>query len=204
MTVGTQHSAGGKSFRRLHPGVQGYAEISPCTYYRPWLARLRTGGPLFGAQGPIDTLDALERAYSALAGKSILYIGLNPSVADPLLDDPTVSKEQAIAFARGFDHYLKANIFDYRSTDPKKLPDSLSVARSPANLAAISRLSALADTVILCCGVPPKKLRAGYDDVLSVLRTAGVSPYAISVTKDGYPGHPLYVSSSTPFSPFPI
>ena len=53
--------------------------------------------------------------------KKLLFIGLNPSTADEIKDDPTMRR--CIRFSKdfGFGGFIMANIFAFRSTDPKKL-----------------------------------------------------------------------------------
>ena len=51
----------------------------------------------------------------------LLFIGLNPSTADEINDDPTMRR--CIRFSKdlGYGGFIMGNIFAYRSTDPKKL-----------------------------------------------------------------------------------
>ena len=53
--------------------------------------------------------------------EKLLFIGLNPSTADEIKDDPTMRR--CIRFSKdfGFGGFIMANIFAFRSTDPKKL-----------------------------------------------------------------------------------
>ena len=50
-----------------------------------------------------------------------MFIGLNPSTADEIQDDPTIRR--CIRYAKDWNYggYIMGNIFAYRSTDPKKL-----------------------------------------------------------------------------------
>ena len=51
----------------------------------------------------------------------VLFVGLNPSTADADKDDPTIRR--CLRFARdwGYGGIEMCNLFDWRSTDPKKL-----------------------------------------------------------------------------------
>ena len=51
----------------------------------------------------------------------VLFIGLNPSTADEVKDDPTIRRCIRYALDWGYGGYLMGNIFAYRSTDPKQL-----------------------------------------------------------------------------------
>lgn len=52
---------------------------------------------------------------------TILFIGLNPSIADENVDDPTITR--CINFAKdwGYGTLLMANLFAFRSTYPKDI-----------------------------------------------------------------------------------
>ena len=52
---------------------------------------------------------------------TVLFIGLNPSIADENVDDPTVTR--CINFAKnwGYGTLLMANLFAYRTTYPKEI-----------------------------------------------------------------------------------
>jgi hypothetical protein len=74
------------------------AEMSECGEYRYWLSRRLSMGERF-----------------------VLFVGLNPSTADAMQDDPTIRREVDFARRWGYDWYLKGNVYAYRSTDPKRL-----------------------------------------------------------------------------------
>ena len=63
---------------------------------------------------------ALWRVWDESLPK-LLFIGLNPSTADEINDDPTMRR--CIRFAKdlGYGTFIMGNIFGYRSTDPKKI-----------------------------------------------------------------------------------
>ena len=50
-----------------------------------------------------------------------LFIGLNPSTADENIDDPTIRRCIDFAMQWGEGGLIMANLFAYRSTDPKEL-----------------------------------------------------------------------------------
>ena len=52
---------------------------------------------------------------------TVLFIGLNPSIADENIDDPTITR--CINFAKdwGYGTLLMANLFAFRSTYPKEI-----------------------------------------------------------------------------------
>lgn len=52
---------------------------------------------------------------------TVLFIGLNPSTATDVVDDPTVRREVDFARRWGFGRYVKANLYALRSTHPSEL-----------------------------------------------------------------------------------
>lgn len=52
---------------------------------------------------------------------TILFIGLNPSIADETIDDPTITRCINYAKDWGYGTLLMANLFAFRSTYPKDI-----------------------------------------------------------------------------------
>ena len=63
---------------------------------------------------------SLTRSWD-LSGNYVLFIGLNPSVADEMVDDPTLTR--CINFAKdwGYGGLIMVNLFAYMSTHPSEL-----------------------------------------------------------------------------------
>jgi hypothetical protein len=53
--------------------------------------------------------------------RHIMFVTMNPSTADPLVDDPTVEKCGRFARAWGYGGLYVGNTFAYRATDKKRL-----------------------------------------------------------------------------------
>src|ERR1700755_2395175 len=62
----------------------------------------------------------LERVWSE-GNNSLLIVGLNPSTADALLDDPTIRRCVGFAKGLGYGGLLMGNLFAARSTSPSAL-----------------------------------------------------------------------------------
>ena len=146
------HDPGGKVRLSLMPGVNGDATFSADGRYRQLMRRW------LGASFP-------ERY--------ILFVGMNPSTADASVNDPTCAREWTFARREGFDAMVKANVGDYRATDPKMLLAPGVEASSPANLPAIREAAAGAGRVELWC---------------------------FGTNGDGSPKHPLYLRGDTPLA----
>ena len=132
---------------------------------------------------------ALWRAWDKSLPK-LLFIGLNPSTADEINDDPTMRR--CIRFSKdlGYGGFIMGNIFAYRSTDPKKLKD-IKDPIGPKNNHWLKKLDREAGMTIAAWGTHGKYLNRGLE-VKSLIKEL----YCLRITKDGFPAHPLYLPSS--------
>jgi hypothetical protein len=149
------------------------AEFSPCRTWRYALRRIR-----------------------APEAPSVMFVGLNPSTADEIRDDPTARK--CIRFAESWDYggIILANLFAYRATDPRELK-VVSDPVGPDNDHWLTRLAGEATIVIAAWGVYGGFIRRDsvVMDLLGDVRCLGL-------TKDGKPRHPLYLKSDCRPVPF--
>lgn len=133
----------------------------------------------------------LEREVAPLTGHgTCVFIGLNPSTADEVEDDPTIRR--CIRFTRdwGYAKYVMLNLFGIRSTDPLGIADAADPV-GPDNDEWIRRTIADADIVIAAWGAFPTNGRA--EQVLPMIPL----PFCLGVTSNGSPRHPLYVPAAT-------
>lgn len=129
-----------------------------------------------------------------------LFLMLNPSTANEVDNDPTVERCERRARAMGFGGLHVANLFAWRSTDPRALALAGDPV-GPGNDMAIVKAAKKAGKVI--CGWGNDGALLGRDTaVLAMLRRAGVQPFALAINKDGSPRHPLYVAYSREPEPF--
>jgi hypothetical protein len=179
------HDPGGKVRVRLPAGTIGAAMFhGEREEYRLWLTRYWGGD---------------EHAPYAL------WIGMNPSTADALVDDPTVGRE--VTYTKdmlGLTRYVKANILDIRMTDSKKLRAMGAATRSDMNLQTILSLADGADRVIVCYGDLHKSLQGYAREAVGALRERGHDLWCLGMTKHGHPKHPLYLKKTTPLQPFAL
>lgn len=121
-----------------------------------------------------------------------LFIGLNPSTADELQDDPTIRRCRGFAESWGFGALWMANVFAFRSTMPAALRQQGGSAIGPRNDEYLLAASRAAGRVICAWGTHAKLLGRGAT-VARMLREGGVTPHVLRLTQEGYPGHPLYL-----------
>lgn len=185
-----QHDPGGRTRYPLPDHIRGDAAFSPCGRYRHALFRERIGDYL------IPT-----------SARTALFIGMNPSTAAADVDDPTCRREQAVAWREGCRFYVKANVMDWRATEPARLRWAGVVPRSDANLDWIARLARGARMdggfAVAAWGALPAAQQPYATEALEVLKAAGVPLFCLGFTRAGHPRHPLYLASGAPLLPFP-
>ncbi|HEV2082705.1 MAG TPA: DUF1643 domain-containing protein [Brevundimonas sp.] len=171
------HDPGGKVRLALMEGVNGDAVFSPDGRHRPLMRRWLG--------------DAFPDRY-------LLFVGMNPSTADATVNDPTCAREWTFARREGYDAMVKANVGDYRATDPKMLLAPGVVVSSPDNLPIIRPAAAGAEKVILCHGKLNRALAPAGRLLVEALRNDGVDLWCFGTNADGSPRHPLYLRGDTP------
>ena len=122
--------------------------------------------------------------------EKLLFIGLNPSTADEIKDDPTMRR--CIRFSKdfGFGGFIMANIFAFRSTDPKKLK-KIKNPIGNKNDFWIKKLNKEAGMTIAAWGTHGDYLDRG-KEVSKMLKNL----YCLRKTKNGFPSHPLYLPAN--------
>lgn len=146
--------------------LESSAVFSPCRTYRYSLWRR------WGAQ---------EQGYA-------MFIGLNPSTADEVENDPTVRR--CIQFAKdwGYGALCMTNLFALRATDPVAMKAHQEPIGQETD-AALVALAKNAGVVVAAWGNHGSHL--GRD-----LQVIALMPqlHCLKVTKAGQPWHPLYLS----------
>jgi hypothetical protein len=122
---------------------------------------------------------------------------LNPSTADESTNDPTIARCEQRARLWGYGGVTVTNLFAFCSTEPSVLYRAVDPV-GPENDAYL-RAAALAAKPVICAWGVHGKLLGRSAVVLSLLEDAGIAPYCLARTRDGEPGHPLYLGyDSTP------
>jgi hypothetical protein len=153
-----------------------------------------TGTAAFTQEGRFR--QELERDWTpnGVQPRTVLWIGMNPSTANGEQNDPTCQREHRISVNRGFTRYLKGNVLDIVETVPDRVPLELDAARSAGNIAAIGRLAARAQQVILVCGDLDREFWGdAVGETLATLRRTHNELFCFRVNRSGWPTHTLYV-----------
>ncbi len=123
----------------------------------------------------------------------IVFIGLNPSVADERQDDNTVRKCINIARREGYGSMVMLNAYAYRSTDPKALEIQSNIVGTH-NDHYITLACKDADKIVVAWGNHATDDRHAM--LLKVLE--GHPLYCFAKNNNGKPKHPLYISLKAP------
>ncbi len=143
--------------------------LSPCRLYRYTLWRE------FGSQ--------VDERYVA-------FIGLNPSTADEVNDDPTIRRCVAYTKAWGFGALCMVNLFGLRATAPTVMLAADEPVGSD-NDRHIVDVAKRASIVVAVWGKDGAH-RGRAAEVCRLLPEL----HCLAITKLGQPGHPLYLKSN--------
>lgn len=136
----------------------------------------------------------LWRSWNSDAPR-ITFIMLNPSTANEFENDPTIRR--CINFAKhwGFGSLGVVNLFAYRATNPNEIYDVTEPVGEENDTYLLQELKQT-ELVILAWGTKGAYLNRD-KEVLQLLSSFDL--YAIDVSKEGHPKHPLYLrADSTP------
>ena len=129
---------------------------------------------------------SLKREWDNSKNK-ILYIMLNPSLADDKNDDPTIRR--LINFTKKFNYggFLVGNIFTTITPNPKELDKSKGM--SDKNFEELIKLINKVDQIVYAWGSSIEEPQ--------LLKKLVLSPKCFGKNVNGTPKHPLYVPSQT-------
>jgi hypothetical protein len=177
------HNPGGKTRLRLADGVAGDAMFAgPNDCYRLILTRKWIN---------------LFNAYTRLPHNFVLWICMNPSVADANVDDPTVNRIIDFSMEWGFDGMVLMNCCDYRATHPEDLLKEGVVPCSKGNLALIRNTAKEAQRIVCAWGNLHPRLVHHAVDVESALRADRHTLYCLGLNAGGTPKHPARLAGNT-------
>jgi hypothetical protein len=129
-----------------------------------------------------------EHALTEGPRRRVAFVGLNPSTADAVRNDPTVSRCVGYATDWEYEEMTMLNVFAFRSTDPRALygvPDPVGGDENDRWIAEEARVSDL----VVCCWGTHAELGGRCREVADLL--VGIGPmHVLGLTKEGHPHHP--------------
>lgn len=135
---------------------------------------------------------------------SCIFIMLNPSTADGDEDDPTIRRCVGYARRWGYDRLEVINLFAHRATDPASLLalNDNDDPVGPENRSAFRRvLNGDYPVGQIVCAWGAHGGHLGQDE--TALGWLGErARFALGLTKDGHPKHPLYLKADAELVPF--
>ena len=131
---------------------------------------------------------ALWRLWS-MTRKPLMFIGLNPSTATEITNDPTVVRCMTRAAKNGFGGLLVANLYAFVSSNPNVLTGEEENYVGKDTDEYILSMSKMAEVVVCGWGSFPA-VNGRADAVLKMVQ----DPHCLGVNMDGHPKHPLYIS----------
>jgi hypothetical protein len=120
----------------------------------------------------------------------VMFIGLNPSTANEVSDDPTIRRVKSMAKGWGFGGVYMANLFSFVTAYPDELlkcPDPVN-----GNDLWLYKIAAQCNEVVFAWG-SFKEAQERAKKVIAMFPNAK----ALHINKNGSPKHPLYIKGDT-------
>jgi hypothetical protein len=124
----------------------------------------------------------------------MLFIGLNPSTANELQDDPTVRRLCAFAQSWGYGGLYACNVFSQITPYPKEL--CLETAIHPADTHVIKMVVELTSLIVCGWGDGIEKAPHGIARA-NTIKGFLKAPMCFGLATRGNPKHPLYMKKDT-------
>ena len=124
----------------------------------------------------------------------ILFVGLNPSTANELEEDPTVGRLADFAERWAYGGFYLCNVFGQVTPYPTEL--SLGRALHAANIPAIQMANKLTVASVVMWGDNIQKVENGRS-VAEHVKNLVAPSFCFGFTQKGNPKHPLYLNSET-------
>jgi hypothetical protein len=126
----------------------------------------------------------------------LMLMMMNPSIATPFVDDPSVAKGRRYAIDWGFGTLLVGNGFGYRTTDQRGLL-TVKDPVGPDNDKHLLDMAARADMILFAYGKPHKSLLYRGPQVARLLAKKHLAKFhVLELSLDGTPKHPLYLKGT--------
>jgi hypothetical protein len=121
----------------------------------------------------------------------VCFIGLNPSTADEVKNDPTIRRCIGFAMRWGYSALCMVNLFAFRATDPGEMMSAADPV-GPENDAWLVKCADSAGLVVAAWGV-----NGNYEGRASQVSKMISGMQCLGFTSNGSPRHPLYVRADT-------
>lgn len=144
---------------------------------------------------------------------SVLFVMLNPSIADAAIDDPTIRKCMGFATRLCAASLTVVNLYAFRATDPINLRKAYQAGTNIVGLdndATLRRHAATAERVIVAWGALHLGALSDHAHIRAcfvahmIRQTMGAAVLlCLGRARNGEPRHPLMVAYATPLESWP-
>jgi hypothetical protein len=129
--------------------------------------------------------------------KTLICLGLNPSIANDVYSDPTILKVERLAKINGFDSIAMINLSPIRETKSDLLPREIDSQIFNKNIEIIRKTfhCTKAKTILIACSGKIKNreyLMKSFREIVCLIKELKIEIMCIKVNKDGSPMHPCY------------
>jgi hypothetical protein len=121
----------------------------------------------------------------------VLFVMLNPSKADAIDDDRTITKCTKLAKAWRYGGFYVGNLFAKRATNPMNLHEYLRIntVQDKRNERSLMEMREASKAAIVAWGNHASRYPEQVQSVLALIGNCS----ALRITKAGHPSHPLYL-----------
>ena len=130
--------------------------------------------------------------------KPLVVLGVNPSIADNVSTDKTITRVRGFAERLGFDSFVMLNVYPIRSPKIEKLPSDIDIDLHNHNMDCIVNEISLINnpTILIAYGnsiYRKKYLKTCLKDIMDRLVKVSTASFIQlgHLTKKGNPRHPL-------------
>ncbi|MBU3209408.1 DUF1643 domain-containing protein [Clostridium algidicarnis] len=145
----------------------------------------------------IEEKNTIRYVIGTVGENPLFCFGINPSIAEPNLLDPTLKKVEKIALNNGYDSWVMLNVYPKRDTIFENLQD---VCNDSIHLKNINIIKKYLDkvekpTIWLAFGdhvYHRKYLIPCFKDIYKEIKENNITWVTTGINKSGSPKHPLY------------
>ena len=140
----------------------------------------------------------------------LIWIGINPSTAEPDHLDNTLKSVERIALGNGFDSFIMFNVYAQRATRPDDMERTCNAQLHRENMEAFRYVLSISQqpTVWAAWGAIIEKrqyLPNCVRDMVAIGQEYGATwCCAGAISKKGHPHHPLYLRKDEKLKPFDV
>lgn len=120
----------------------------------------------------------------------IMFIGLNPSTANEVGNDPTIRRVISFAKSWGYGGVYMMNLFSFVTPYPAELKKNEKYLNQFQNFSEIESIAKGCDKIIFAWGNFEEAIDAGKE-----ISFKFPNAYCLGKNKNGSPKHPLYIKS---------